>query len=129
MITRRLWIGKIEAAWERNSVIWLRGTRRSGKTCLARSLGGGDYLDCELPAVRRAMEESQSMLGGWRGKRVVLDEVHRLQNGPELLKAAAENFPEVKVLAVGPAKLEAGGTFGSTSLSGVTVANRRIRWS
>ena len=113
-------MGKIEAAWERNSVVWLRGTRRSGKTCLAQSLGGGEYFDCELPGVRRALEDPEALLADWRGKRVVLDEIHRLQNGPELLKAAGERFPEVKVLAVGPAKLEASGTFGGTSLSGVS---------
>ena len=59
------------------------------------------------------------MLGGLQGRRVVLDEVHRLHNGPEVLKVAAERFPDVRMLAIGPAKLEACGTFGSTLLSGV----------
>jgi hypothetical protein len=82
-------------------------------------LAGGEYFDCELPGVRRALEDPEVVLGGLQGRRVVLDEVHRLHNGPEVLKFAAERFPDVRVLAIGPAKLEACGTFGSTPISGV----------
>jgi len=112
-------MGKVEAAWQQGSVVWVRGPRRSGKTSLAQSLRGVDYFDCELPGVRRALEDPEALLGGLRGRRIVLDEVHRLHNASELLKLAAEGFPEVKVLAIGPARLEAGGAFSGTASGGV----------
>ncbi|OGQ18009.1 MAG: hypothetical protein A2138_21075 [Deltaproteobacteria bacterium RBG_16_71_12] len=45
----------------------------------------------------------------WRDQRglVVLDEVHRLQNPSEVLKIAADHFPNVKVVATGSSTLAA----------------------
>jgi predicted AAA+ superfamily ATPase len=81
MIKRHYWLKVIERAWRRKNVVWLSGVRRSGKTVLAQSLGRGvEYFDCELPHVRRQMEDPESFLEGLKGKRVVLDEIHRLQN-------------------------------------------------
>ena len=95
------------------------GPRRSGKTTLVQGLPGIDYLDCELPAVRRSMDRPESFLDGMGGRQVVLDEVHRLHNASELLGLAAERFPEVRVLAVGPAKLKAWATIQGAPLAGV----------
>src|SRR3990172_5281225 len=98
---RRYWLARIEDAWRRWPVLWLSGVRRSGKTTLAQTVEAAEYLDCELPSVRRALAQPESFLGARRRKRVVLDEVHRLGNPSELLKIAADHYPDVRILATG----------------------------
>lgn len=73
-----------------------------------------EYFDCELPRVRRAMEDPEAFLDGLRGKRVVLDEVHRLPNPSEFLKIAADHFPTTRVLATGSSTLGASRRFRDT---------------
>jgi predicted AAA+ superfamily ATPase len=114
MVTRHFWTGRIEELWRHRSVLWLRGVRRVGKTCLAQSLDNIEYFDCELPRVRRTMEDPENFLEGLRGKRVVLDEVHRLTNPSELLKIAADYFPTVRILATGSSTLGASRRFRDT---------------
>jgi predicted AAA+ superfamily ATPase len=114
MVKRRHWIEAIEGAWERRSVLWLAGVRRVGKTFLCRSLDGVDYLDCELPRTRRLMEDPEEFLRARRGRRIVLDEVHRLANPSELLKIAADHFSDTPVLATGSSTLEATAKFRDT---------------
>jgi hypothetical protein len=114
MVKRRYWLNQVETAWSRRSVLWLRGVRRTGKTTLAQSLPSVEYFDCELPRVRRAMEDPESFLRGLSGKRVVLDEVHRLPNPSELLKIAADHFPGIRVLATGSSTLGASSRFRDT---------------
>ena len=114
MVNRPYWIGKIEEQWARRGILWLRGVRRAGKTCLAQSLEGVEYFDCELPSVRRAMEDPEAFLRDFRGKRLVLDEVHRLRDPSELLKIAADHFPEIRILATGSSTLGASGRFRDT---------------
>jgi predicted AAA+ superfamily ATPase len=111
MVTRQQWISAIEEAWRQRSVVWLAGVRRVGKTCLARSLTNVEYFDCELPRVRRSMEDPEGFLSDLRGKRVVLDEIHRLPNPSELLKIAADHFAGVHVLATGSSTLAATAKF------------------
>lgn len=119
MVKRPFWINLVERQWARRSIVWLHGVRRVGKTCLAQSLERVEYFDCELPRVRRAMEDPEGFLSGLRGKRVVLDEVHRLPNPSELLKIAADHFPDVRVLATGPS------TLGSSARFRDTLAGRK----
>ena len=88
-----------------------------GKTCLSQSLPDTEYFDCELPRVRRMMEDPQGFLDGLRGRRIVLDEVHRLPNPSELLKIAADHYPHIRVLATGSSTLGASAKFKDT-LSG-----------
>lgn len=114
MVARRWWLARLEAAWKERSVLWLRGVRRVGKTSLAMSLPRVEYFDCELPRVRRAMEDPESFLEGLRGRRIVLDEVHRLPNPSELLKIAADHFPTTHVLATGSSTLGASRRFRDT---------------
>jgi len=114
MVKRRHWLNQVETAWRRRSVLWLRGVRRTGKTTLAQSLPNAEYFDCELPRVRRAMEDPESFLRGLSGKRVALDEIHRLGNPSELLKIAADHFPGVRVLATGSSTLGASNRFRDT---------------
>jgi len=94
--------------------VWLSGVRRVGKTVLCQSLPRIDYFDCELPRVRRQMEDPEAFLNGLRGKRVVLDEIHRLNDPAELLKIAADHYPSIKVLATGSSTLGASSKFRDT---------------
>jgi predicted AAA+ superfamily ATPase len=114
MVKRRFWLELIEREWKRRPVLWLRGVRRAGKTCLAQNLPHIEYFDCELPRVRRAMEDPEAFLAGLRRKRVVLDEIHRLPNPSELLKLAADHFTDVRVLATGSSTLGASARFRDT---------------
>lgn len=114
MVIRHYWHKRLEQEWSRRSVVWLRGVRRAGKTSLARSLSEVEYLDCELPRVRRSLEDPEAFLEGMRGRRVVLDEVHRLPDPSELLKIAADHFPTVRLLATGSSTLGASRRFRDT---------------
>ncbi len=114
MVTRTFWRRRIEDAWRRRSVVWLMGVRRAGKTVLGQSLPDIRYYDCELPRVRRLLEDPESFLGDHRGRRLVLDEIHRLPNPAEILKLAADHFPDVKILATGSSTLGASARFRDT---------------
>jgi len=114
MVKRSFWIGLLERQWRRRSVLWLCGARRAGKTVLCQSLENVEYFDCELPRVRRMMEDPEEFLSGLKGKRIVLDEIHRLPRPSELLKIAADHFPSVRVVATGSSILEASARFKDT---------------
>jgi predicted AAA+ superfamily ATPase len=114
MVRRRYWTGLVEEAWQRRSVLWLAGVRRAGKTFLCRGLDDVEYFDCELPRTRQAMEDPEGFLAGLKGRRVVLDEIHRLQDPSQLLKIAADHFPDTPVLATGSSTLEATAKFRDT---------------
>lgn len=114
MVTRHYWIDRIEQAWEKRSIVWLAGVRRVGKTYLCKSLPETEYFDCELPRTRRMMEDPEGFLEGLRGKRIVLDEVHRLNNPSELLKIAADHYPDIRAIATGSSTLSASSKFKDT---------------
>jgi predicted AAA+ superfamily ATPase len=113
MITRTFWLQKIEKAWTR-SVIWLSGVRRVGKTCLCQTIPDSDYFDCELPRTRRLFEDPEAFLDSVKGRRVVLDEIHRLDNASEFLKIAADHYPNVRIIATGSSTLGASARFRDT---------------
>lgn len=119
MVCRHFWLDRLQRAWDARSVIWLAGVRRAGKTFLCQSIDGIEYFDCELPRTRRQMEDPEGFLGGLRGRRIVLDEIHRLANPSELLKIAADHFPDVKVIATGSS------TLGATAKFADTLAGRK----
>ena len=96
MVQRHFWLQRVERAWRQRPVVWLAGVRRVGKTCLIQTLPDTQYFDCELPRVRQMMEDPQGFLEGLRGRRVVLDEVHRLPNPSELLKIAVDHYPDIQ---------------------------------
>ena len=114
MVNRQFWLEQINSAWERRPIVWLAGVRRVGKTYLCQTLPNIEYFDCELPRVRRIMEDPQSFLGGLGKHTLVLDEIHRLPNPSELLKIAADHFPAMKVLATGSSTLGASAKFRDT---------------
>jgi hypothetical protein len=114
MVLRRFWLSQVEAAWQRRSVVWLSGVRRVGKTCLCQSLPDVEYFDCELPRVRRMLDDPQGFLEGVRGRRIVLDEIHRLDNPSAILKIAADHYPDTRMLATGSSTLGASTKFRDT---------------
>lgn len=114
MVERIFWQKSIESAWQRRSIVWLTGVRRCGKTTLSQSLKNTEYFDCELPSVRRQMEDPEEFLQDIKGKRIVLDEIHRLSHPAELLKIAADHHPTIRVLATGSSTLQASGRFKDT---------------
>ncbi len=95
-------------------MVWLSGVRRVGKTVLCQSLDDVEYFDCELPRTRRDMADTEAFWQRLRGRRVVLDEVHRLANPSELLKIAADHFADTRVVATGSSRLQASAKFRDT---------------
>lgn len=114
MVHRDFWISKIEDAWKTRPIVWLAGVRRVGKTVLAQSLDNVEYFDCELPRVRRLLEDPQGFLDEVGGRRIVLDEIHRLTNPSQLLKIAADHYPRLRIIATGSSTLGASSKFRDT---------------
>ena len=114
MVDRQFWRNRIETSWKHRSIVWLSGVRRVGKTCLCQTLPNIEYFDCELPRVRRLMEDPQAFLDSVGTGRIVLDEVHRLPNPSELLKIAADHYPQIQIVATGSSTLGASAKFRDT---------------
>lgn len=114
MVKRDYWIQKLEKAWTRRSILWLAGVRRVGKTWLCQNLDSVEYFDCELPRIRRLMEDPEEFLRSIEGKRIILDEIHRLDDPAELLKIAADHYPSTKIVATGSSTLGASKKFRDT---------------
>jgi predicted AAA+ superfamily ATPase len=60
------------------------------------------------------MDDPQGFLEGVRGRRIVLDEIHRLDHPSEILKIAADHFPDTQILATGSSTLGASTKFRDT---------------
>ena len=101
MVKRNYWINSINELWKRRNIIYLQGVRRVGKTFLSKSIDGIKYFDCELPSVRNVIEDPESFLKSFRGQKIVIDEIHRLKNPSELLKIAADYYPDTKIIVTG----------------------------
>ncbi|WP_168442647.1 ATP-binding protein [Pontiella desulfatans] len=114
MIKRLIWMERIEEAWRERSIIWLSGVRRVGKTCLCKSLDSVEYFDCELPRIRRLLDDPEAFLEQFSKSRVVLDEIHRLPDPSELLKIAADHYPDIRIVATGSSTLGASAKFKDT---------------
>jgi predicted AAA+ superfamily ATPase len=123
MKTRHHWLKALESAWQERTIVWLSGVRRVGKTSLAQMLPNTEYFDCELPRVRRQMEDPEAFLSGIGRGRIVLDEIHRLPNPSELLKIAADHFKGLRILATGSSTLSA-----STKFKDTLVGRKRDVW-
>ena len=92
-------------------MLWISGVRRIGKTCLCLMIPGVQYFDCELPRVRRMMVDPEAFLEDLAGERIVLDEIHRLDNPSEVLKIAADHYTATRVIATGSSTLGASAKF------------------
>jgi len=113
MIERPFWKNQLIQTWEHRSVIWVSGVRRVGKTSLCQTLNA-EYFDCELPRVRHLFADPEALLHKLKGKRVIFDEIQRLENPSEILKIAADHYPDVKIVATGSSILGASTKFGDT---------------
>ena len=114
MILRDFWLDRIRRAWEKRSIIWFPGVRRTGKTSICRSIEACEYFDCELPRIRKMMADPEAFLQNLTNKKIALDEIHRLENPSELLKIAADHYSNIKIIATGSSTLSASKKFKDT---------------
>ena len=114
IIQRPFWQHLIENAWQQKNIIWLMGVRRIGKTSLCHSIENIVYFDCERPRVRELFVDPEEFLESNKGKVIALDEIHRLDNPSEILKLAADYYPETKIIATGSSTLGASAKFKDT---------------
>jgi len=114
IIKRHFWIDLISKLWQKKSILLLYGVRRVGKTFLCKSLPNIIYFDCELPRTRMIMEDPESFLSNYKGKKLIIDEIHRLANPSQLLKIAADYFPDIKIIATGSSSIGASAKFKDT---------------
>ncbi len=108
MIRREYWLNRLQEAWSRRPIVWLAGVRRVGKTTLGKMLPEAVYLNCDLPSVRRVLEDPELFLRSHPvDKLLILDEVHRLEDPSLCLKIAADEYTRLRVLATGSSTLAA----------------------
>jgi hypothetical protein len=132
MVTERpFWAGRIAEAWKRRPIVWLSGVRRVGKTTLARMIEPRAFLNCDLPSVGRRLADPEAFFAGVEPPGpVVFDEVHRLEDPSGVLKIAADEHGDLRVLATGSSTLAATRKFRD-SLAGrkSTVYLPPVLWS
>ncbi len=114
MVKRDFWVQQLQTLWKNRTLVWLSGVRRAGKTSLCQALPNVQYFDCELPSIRREMEDPESFWDKLKGQTVILDEVHRLKNPSELLKVATDHYKTTRILATGSSTLGASAKFKDT---------------
>jgi len=114
IIEHPYWKNLIETAWQQKSIVWLMGVRRVGKTSLCQSIANIQYFDCESPRVRKLCADPEGFLDGQKGNRIVLDEIHMLEQPSTILKLAADHYPTIKILATGSSTLGASAKFSDT---------------
>lgn len=74
---------------------------------LAKSLGAEVFLNCDLPSSAERLRDPESFFRSIGKGLVVLDEVLQLPDPSQILKIAADAFPELRVLATGSSTLAA----------------------
>jgi predicted AAA+ superfamily ATPase len=111
MIDRPIWQERLAAAWKQASIVWLAGPRRTGKTVLAQSVTEAVFLNCDLPSAAERLRDPESFFRSVKKQFVVLDEVHQLPDPSRVLKIAADEFPQLKILATGSSTLAATNKF------------------
>jgi len=118
MLRREFWVQTIEKSWRKRPLVWLSGVRRVGKTTIAKMFSDSIYLNCDLPSVKRRLEDPESFFHSiFKGKIVIFDEVHKLQDPGMVLKIGVDEFPGIRLLATGSSTLDATRKF-SDSLTG-----------
>jgi predicted AAA+ superfamily ATPase len=114
MITRPIWMNRLERAWQEVPLVWLAGVRRVGKTVLAKEFGDSEFLNCDLPGEVWRLEDPKAFFKAVRKPLVVLDEVHQLPDPSRILKIATDAFPRLRVLATGCSTLATSRKFRDT---------------
>jgi uncharacterized protein len=106
MIVRQFWLDKLTEAWQKRSLVWLSGVRRSGKTTLAKMLPDVIFMNCDLPSVKRQLEDPEFFYNSLPiGATIVFDEIHRLKDPSLVLKIGTDEFSHLKILATGSSTL------------------------
>ena len=105
---------KIEEKLFKGRIIIIYGSRRVGKTTLAKQiqkkyLDESIYLNCDEPDIKEAFTnvtstEVKNFIGNKR--LVFLDEAQRIENIGLSLKIAVDNFPNVQIVATGSSSFE-----------------------
>jgi len=116
VISRPFWWERIEAAWREAPIAWLSGVRRSGKTTLAGTFGRDRALDvnCDLPIVEEMVRDPAVFYRGCSRPIVIFDGIHQLRDPARILKIGADEFPALRILAIGSSTLAANRKFSDT---------------
>ncbi len=112
--SRPLWLTKIKDSWIAKPIVWLAGVRRIGKTTLAKSLNADVFLNCDMPSVRARLDDPESFFKEHSNGLIVFDEIHQLNRPDEILKIAADEYKDLKILATGSSTLAATKKFKDT---------------
>lgn len=108
MKQRQFWLDQIHDLWGKRGIVWLAGVRRIGKTSLANQIEGARYFNCDLPSVRRQLEDPEFFYDQQpKGATLIFDEIQRLDDPSLLLKIAADEYSSMRILATGSSTLEA----------------------
>jgi predicted AAA+ superfamily ATPase len=100
-IRRPYWHQRMESAWAAEPLLWLQGLRGVGKTTLCKGIKNSKYLDCESPRGRAQLKDPRAFFSAHRKKRIVFDEIRFLNHPAAVLKIAATEFPELRLLFTG----------------------------
>jgi predicted AAA+ superfamily ATPase len=107
MALRPIWLERLESSWKVAPICWLSGVRRVGKTTLCRQLADSTFINCDLPETSELLGGASRFFLGIRTKRLVLDEIHQLDDPSRILKVGADEFPHLQILATGSSTLAA----------------------
>lgn len=98
----------------KDKVLTIYGARQVGKTTLAKEIlkkhgNPRDYFNCEILAIRQALEKEnpvqlRNFLG--TGKLIVLDEAQKVKNIGLILKLFHDTYPETQILATGSSSFD-----------------------
>ena len=106
MIKHIFWLKQLQQTRPRRSVVWLSGLHRVSKTTLAWILPDAVYMNCDLPPTLQALEAPELFLDGQApGTILIFHEVPHLEDPSRLLKIAANEYPQLKVLMAGSSTL------------------------
>jgi len=115
MKTRNFWLDRVDELWRQKNIIWLSGVRRIGKTSLSKQLKDAEYFNCDLPSVQRRLCDPEFFFRQYEvGAKIILDEIHRIEDPSLVLKIAADEFPGHFVIATGSSTLHATKKFRDT---------------
>lgn len=106
-IVRPFWQEQVYEAWKRVPIAWLTGVRRIGKTTLAKQLDGAEFLNCDLPSTARRISDPEFFFRNLDSEIVIFDEIHQLSDPSRILKIAADEFSDLRILATGSSTLAA----------------------
>jgi len=109
-------IGRVGTLLRLFPVTAILGPRQSGKTTLARMMGGDYYLDLEDPADAMRLESPQIAFERLEGL-IVIDEVQRMPSLFPLLRTIVDSTPTKRFLILGSASPSLV-RWGSESLAG-----------